>query len=156
MKLHEIGSLNQRSAKRVGRGIGSGKGKTAGRGTKGQRSRTGFSLKVTFEGGQNSLIHRLPKLRGFHSIHKPAQVIYTDQLNSLAAGKTYKAGDLAAAGQIKNPKQRVKLLFRGEVKTKLNLEINAASRSAIAAVEAAGGAVKVGSQAVADQPAQVA
>ena len=83
MKYHELTSTSQKSPKRVGRGIAAGQGKTAGRGTKGQGARTGSSKRPGFEGGQNPLMQRLPKLRGFRSLKPKAENVYTDQLVAL-------------------------------------------------------------------------
>jgi large subunit ribosomal protein L15 len=80
MKYNELNIEANKSKTRVGRGIAAGKGKTAGRGTKGQHSRTGSTRRPGFEGGQNPLMQRLPKLRGFKSFKVPAETIYTGQL----------------------------------------------------------------------------
>lgn len=140
MKLHEL-KPSSTARKRVGRGIGSGHGKTSGRGTKGQRSRTGSGVKPTFEGGQNALIHRLPKLPGFTSKHPASQIVFTDQLNRFKAQQTITASTLKQAGLIRDDKQPVKLLKRGELTLGVNLAL-AASRGAQTVVEAAGGSVK--------------
>src|SRR6185312_1859065 len=109
MKYHDLTSAHKSSPKRVGRGIAAGQGKTAGRGTKGQRARTGSSRKPGFEGGQNPLMQRLPKLRGFKS-HKPVvENVYTGQLNDLKA-KTVDNATLAEAGLVSNPHTKVKLI----------------------------------------------
>lgn len=137
-----------RPAKRVGRGIGSGRGKTSTRGHKGQKARSGATPKLGFEGGQTPLGKRLPK-RGFVS---PTAVVYTPvnvgrlqalvEAGRLDAGKTVTMRDLVAAGAVsKKAKHGVKLLGRGELKTRLSLEVSAVSPAAKAAVEAAGGSV---------------
>jgi len=133
---------------RVGRGIGSGKGKTGGRGGKGQTARTGVAVNG-FEGGQMPLYRRLPK-RGFKNIFALDFVeVNTGRLQQaidagrLDAGKPVDAVALRAAGLIGRPRDGVRLLGRGELKSKLNLEVAGASKSAIAAVEKAGGSVKV-------------
>ena len=150
MKLNEL-SDNPGSSKprmRVGRGIGSGKGKTAGRGVKGQKARTGVAIKG-FEGGQMPLHRRLPK-RGFTNI-------FARDLNELNLGRVQQAIDagkldagqpvtldaLIEAGVISKRRDGVKLLGRGELTTKLAFEVTAASKSAQAAIEKAGGTVKV-------------
>ena len=84
MKYNELEVNKNQSAKRVGRGISAGQGKTAGRGTKGQKSRTGHhKLPAGFMGGQRAIMQAIPKLKGFKSIHDKAQVVYTDNLNEL-------------------------------------------------------------------------
>ena len=138
----------RKSPIRVGRGIGSGKGKTGGRGGKGQTARTGVAING-FEGGQMPLYRRLPK-RGFNNIFALEFVeVNTGRLQQaidagrLAAGKPVDAAALRAAGLIGRPRDGVRLLGKGELKTKLTLEVAGASKSAIAAVEKAGGSVKV-------------
>jgi large subunit ribosomal protein L15 len=133
---------------RVGRGIGSGKGKTGGRGGKGQTARTGVAING-FEGGQMPLYRRLPK-RGFKNIFALDFVeVNTGRLQQaieagrLDASKPVDAAALRAAGLIGRPRDGVRLLGKGELKAKVNLEVAGASKSAIAAVEKAGGSVKV-------------
>ena len=150
MKLSEIadnaGSRKQRM--RVGRGIGSGKGKTSGRGGKGQTARSGVRIKG-FEGGQMPLHRRLPK-RGFNNVFRVEyaevnldrlqQAIDAKQLDTTAV---INAEALVKAGVLRRAKAGVRLLGRGELKAKINVEVHGASKSAIAAVEKAGGSVKV-------------
>jgi large subunit ribosomal protein L15 len=133
---------------RVGRGIGSGKGKTGGRGGKGQTARTGVAING-FEGGQMPLYRRLPK-RGFNNIFALEFVeVNTGRLQQaidagrLDAGKPIDAAALRAAGLIGRPRDGVRLLGQGELKAKLNIEVAGASKSAVAAVEKAGGSVKL-------------
>ena len=133
---------------RVGRGIGSGKGKTGGRGGKGQTARTGVAING-FEGGQMPLYRRLPK-RGFNNIFALDFVeVNTGRLQQaidagrLDAGKPVNAETLRAAGLIGRPRDGVRLLGQGELKSKISIEVAGASKSAIAAVEKAGGSVKV-------------
>jgi large subunit ribosomal protein L15 len=133
---------------RVGRGIGSGKGKTGGRGGKGQTARSGVAVNG-FEGGQMPLYRRLPK-RGFHNIFALDFVeVNTGRLQQaidsgrLDASKPVNAEALRAAGLIGRPRDGVRLLGKGELKAKIDLEVAGASKSAIAAVEKAGGSVKV-------------
>ena len=150
MKLNEL-SDNPGSSKprmRVGRGIGSGKGKTAGRGVKGQKARTGVAIKG-FEGGQMPLHRRLPK-RGFTNI-------FASDLNEVNLGRVQQAVDagkldigqhvtldsLIADGVVSKRRDGVKLLGRGELTAKLAFEVTSASKSAQAAIEKAGGSVKV-------------
>ncbi|SHN84958.1 50S ribosomal protein L15 [Bradyrhizobium erythrophlei] len=150
MKLSDIadnaGSRKKRM--RVGRGIGSGKGKTSGRGGKGQTARSGVRIKG-FEGGQMPLHRRLPK-RGFNNIFRLEFVeINLDRLQEaidaklLDAKDTVTAESLVKAGVLRRSRDGVRLLGRGELKAKLNIEVHGASKSAIAAVEKAGGSVKI-------------
>jgi large subunit ribosomal protein L15 len=155
-KLNELspreGSTKNRM--RVGRGPGSGKGKTAGRGVKGQKSRTGVAIKG-FEGGQMPLYRRLPK-RGFRPPHqKTYQVINLGTLQKaiddkkLDAAKPIDAAAMLAAGLFKNAADGVRLLGKGEIKTKIDVKVAGASASAIAAVEKAGGKVELPAKPVA-------
>lgn len=148
MKYHQLPLTSHRSRKRVGRGIGSGRGKTSGRGTKGQRARSGVSLRPGFEGGQNPLTQRVPKLRGsgMHARHKRPKptLLFTDQLNRLPAGKTaVTQAKLVALNLIPKNAGSIKLLKRGELTKSVHLKIHAASASAIAVVESAGGKVEL-------------
>ena len=138
MKYNDLQVQKPRAAKRVGRGIAAGQGKTAGRGTKGQKSRTGYSARPGFEGGQNPLMQRLPKLPGFRSHRIKAENIYTGQLDQFE-NTTIDTTVLANAGLISSPYTRVKLLSKGEITKKLNVSLESASASAIAAIQAAGG-----------------
>lgn len=137
-KYHELEVTSNKSRKRVGRGIAAGQGKTAGRGTKGQNSRTGKKLRATFMGGQRSLVQAIPKARGFKTIRKPAQVVYTKELNSLK-GKTADNHSLFEAGLIKNQYHTVKIIVKGELTAKLTVKTQFASKSAIEAITKAGG-----------------
>ena len=138
MKYNELSINKNKSGKRVGRGIAAGQGKTAGRGTKGQMARTGSSKRPGFEGGQNPLMQRLPKLPGFTS-HKPrAEVVYSGQLEAFG-GKTVDSTLLAEAGLISNPFVRVKVISKGELTKKVTLKVQAVSASALAAIQKAGG-----------------
>ena len=150
MKLSDIadnaGSRKKRM--RVGRGIGSGKGKTSGRGGKGQTARSGVRIKG-FEGGQMPMHRRLPK-RGFNNIFRlDFAEINLDRLqeaidNKLVdASATVNVEALVKAGVLRRAKDGLRLLGRGEIKTKLTIEAHGASKSAIAAVEKAGGSVKI-------------
>ncbi|MGF7229330.1 MAG: 50S ribosomal protein L15 [Candidatus Saccharibacteria bacterium] len=138
MKYNELKTNTPKSAKRVGRGIAAGQGKTAGRGTKGQMSRTGAKRRPGFEGGQNPLSQRLPKLQGFRSHKLKAENVYTGQLDDLSA-KTIDTVALAEAGLISNPFVRVKLIAQGDVTKKVTVKLPGASAGAIAAVQQAGG-----------------
>src|SRR3954468_18778222 len=101
MKYNELQPVKSKSPKRVGRGIAAGQGKTAGRGTKGQGARTGSSKKPGFEGGQNPLMQRLPKLHGFKSHKVRAENVFTDQLEAL--GATVDNQVLADNGLVSSP-----------------------------------------------------
>ncbi|MEX0748646.1 MAG: 50S ribosomal protein L15 [Candidatus Saccharimonadales bacterium] len=142
MKYHELDITSSKTKKRVGRGIGSGRGKTAGRGTKGQNSRTGGGVRPGFEGGQNPLLKRLPKVRGFKAPNKKIALVHTDQLNDFRANSTIGKEQLHSAGLISKPTKVVKLLHRGEVGKAITVSVDYASAAAIAALEAAGGSFK--------------
>lgn len=137
MKYNELASPIVKSPKRVGRGIAAGQGKTAGRGTKGQGARTGSSKKPGFEGGQNPLMQRLPKLHGFKSKRVRAENVYTSQLNGL--GATVDNQVLFDKGLVSSQYVRVKLLNRGDVTAKVTVTLQGASQSAIEAIQKAGG-----------------
>jgi large subunit ribosomal protein L15 len=150
MKLSDIadnaGSHKKRM--RLGRGIGSGKGKTSGRGGKGQTARTGVRIKG-FEGGQMPLHRRLPK-RGFNNVFRVEysevnldRVQQAIDAKQLDASAVINAEALVKAGVLRRAKAGVRLLGRGEITAKANFEVHGASKSAIAAVEKAGGSVKV-------------
>ncbi|HSX46359.1 MAG TPA: 50S ribosomal protein L15 [Candidatus Saccharimonadia bacterium] len=138
MKFHELQTAKQRKPKRLGRGIASGKGKTATRGTKGQKSRAGYSANPGFAGGSNPLMQKLPKLPGFRSHKIAPETVYTGQLEQFG-GKTVDAEALAKAGLISNPYVSVKLITKGELTKKVTVKLGGASESAKAAIEAAGG-----------------
>lgn len=137
MKYHELQVVKPKAGKRVGRGIAAGQGKTAGRGTKGQGSRTGSSAKPGFIGGSTPLMIQLPKLPGFKSKRTPADNVYTGQLNNLKG--TVNNASLLQAGLVSHAFSRVKLVVKGELTAKLTVNLQGASANAIAAVEAAGG-----------------
>jgi large subunit ribosomal protein L15 len=151
MKLHEISGRPgaRKSGKRIGRGIGSGKGKTGGRGGKGQTARSGVRIKG-FEGGQMPLHRRLPK-RGFKNTkfaHKLNEVNLGKLQEAIDAGSLDADGkiDVAAlvkAGILRREKDGVRLLGGGEIKAKVNVAVFGASKSAVAAVEKAGGSVEI-------------
>jgi large subunit ribosomal protein L15 len=141
MKFHELQATKAKKSKRVGRGIAAGRGKTAGRGTKGQRSRTGSSKKPGFEGGQNPLMQRLPKLRGFRSLKTASELVYTSQLEAFA-NKTVNNASLAEAGLVSNAHVPVKVVVKGELTKKVTVELQAASATAVEAIEKAGGSFK--------------
>lgn len=137
MKFHELDVKANRSARRVGRGISAGQGKTAGRGTKGQKARTGNGRRPGFEGGQNPLMQRLPKLRGFRSARPKAENIFTGQLGDL--GASVDNFTVFEAGLTSSPYVRVKLLVKGDVTKKVTVKLQAASTTAIEALQKAGG-----------------
>jgi large subunit ribosomal protein L15 len=144
MKIHELNIEGTKDRKRVGRGIGSGYGKTAGRGTKGQNARTGGGVRPGFEGGQNPLAKRLPKKRGFVPLERVIyQVVNLSGLDTLKDGATVDPEAMAGAGLVKKAGDRVKLLGRGEVTKKLTVKVHAVSASAKAAVEKAGGTLEI-------------
>jgi large subunit ribosomal protein L15 len=154
MRLNELSDNPgaRQSRKRVGRGIGSGLGKTAGRGVKGQKSRTGVRIKG-FEGGQMPLHRRLPK-RGFTNIFRKDfvevgldRIAAAIEAGRLDAAKTIDADALKAAGIVRRVKDGVRLLGAAAPKTKLTINVAGASRPAIAAVENAGGSVTVATKA---------
>jgi large subunit ribosomal protein L15 len=160
MKLNEIRDNpgSHYRAKRVGRGIGSGKGKTSGRGGKGQTARTGVALNG-FEGGQTPLHRRLPK-RGFNNkiFQKDFKVVNLGRLQqALDAGKLTAEGGLDAqklvtAGILRRPGDGIRLLAKGSLSTAITIEVAGASGAAVAAVEAAGGKVVVIGRPVAAEP----
>ncbi len=139
MKYHELQVAANKDKKRVGRGISAGGGKTAGRGTKGQGSRTGKKLDAMFQGGSGALVRRIPKNRGFKSLRTPAQVVYLDHLNAFK-GKTVDNMALFEAGLISTPFHSVKVIARGELTEKVTLKVQAASKSVQEAITKAGGA----------------
>lgn len=150
MKLNDLQDNDgaAKTGKRVGRGIGSGKGKTGGRGMKGQKSRSGVAIKG-FEGGQMPLHRRLPK-RGFNNIFaKSFNVVSVGRVQQaidagkLDAGATVTADVLKAAGVLRRVKDGVRLLADGEIKTAVTFEVAGASKAAVSAVEKAGGKVTV-------------
>ena len=138
MKYNELQVSPNKDRKRVGRGIAAGGGKTAGRGTKGQNSRTGKKLRPMFQGGQRPLAQAVPKKRGFKSLKMPAQVVYLDRLNAFA-GKMVDNAVLFEEGYISTPFHSVKVISRGELSVKVDLKVQAASKSAIEAIQKAGG-----------------
>lgn len=138
MKYNELQASPNKDRKRVGRGISAGGGKTAGRGTKGQNSRTGKKLRPMFQGGQRPLAQAVPKKRGFKSLKMPAQVVYLDHLNAFA-GKMVDNAVLFTEGYIATPFHAVKVISRGELTAKVDLKVQAASKSAIEAIQKAGG-----------------
>ena len=145
MKLHELqpaeGSRKERN--RFGRGQGSGNGKTAGRGSKGQKARSGGGVRLGFEGGQTPLFRRIPK-RGFQNINrKEYAVVNLETLNRFEDGQEVTAAVLVEAGIVKNEKDGIKVLANGKLERKLTVRANKFSQAAKEAIEAAGGTVEV-------------
>ena len=141
MKYNDLKVEKNTRPNRKGRGISAGQGKTAGRGTKGQKSRTGHSkMPAGFMGGQRAIMQAIPKLKGFKSFHPKAEVVYTDRLNDLK-GKVDNL-ILAEKGLISNPYSKVKVITRGELTSKIELETQFASKSAVEAIKKAGGSYK--------------
>ena len=133
------GSTKQK--KRLGRGHGSGHGKTSGRGHKGQKARSGSGIKPGFEGGQMPIQRRLPK-RGFTNIFKISfAILNVRDLNSFDDGTTINRESLLAAGMIKRSDEQVKILGDGELTKKITVDVDKLSKSAQAKIEAAGGTV---------------
>ncbi|RST71794.1 50S ribosomal protein L15 [Siminovitchia acidinfaciens] len=145
MKLHELkpseGARKERN--RVGRGIGSGNGKTSGRGHKGQNSRSGGGVRLGFEGGQTPLFQRLPK-RGFTNINrKEYAVVNLDALNRFEDGTEVTPELLIETGVVRNEKSGIKILAKGNIEKKLTVKANKFSSAAKEAIEAAGGSTEV-------------
>lgn len=145
MKLHELQYTEgaRKARKRVGRGTSSGTGKTAGRGQKGQGARSGGGKKPGFEGGQTPLFMRLPK-RGFTNFNKlEYAIVNLDQLNTFEAGTVVCPKALKESGLIKKELDGVKVLGNGAIEKKLTVQAAKFSKSAVAAIEAAGGKTEV-------------
>ena len=157
MKLNELSDKDgaTKARKRLGRGIGSGSGKTGGRGVKGQKSRSGVAING-FEGGQMPLYRRLPK-RGFKNIFAKdfvtvslARVQAAIDAKKLDAKETVNAETLLKAGVIRRAKDGVRVLSDGELKAKVAFDVAGASKAAIEKIEKAGGSVKLPEQAAAE------
>ena len=141
MKYNDLKVEKNTRPTRKGRGISAGQGKTAGRGTKGQKSRSGHrKMPAGFMGGQRAIMQAVSKLKGFKSIHPKAEVVYTDRLNELK-GKVDNF-KLAEASMISSPFAKVKVITRGELTAKIDLETQFASKSAVEAIKKAGGSFK--------------
>ena len=138
--LHPAAGSKHSDAFRVGRGHGSGNGKTVGRGQKGQKSRSGGKVRVGFEGGQMPLYRRLPK-RGINS--KKIIAINVSELERFEADSVVTIDTLIESGLVKNTFDGVKILGNGELSKKLTVQVNAFSKSAVAKIEAAGGKAEV-------------
>lgn len=150
MKLHELRDNDgaTKRKKRIGRGPGSGMGKTGGRGIKGQKSRSGVAIKG-FEGGQMPLYQRLPK-RGFNKPNRKAFAVvnlgliqkFIDE-NKLDAGAAITEDALVASGLVRRKLDGIRVLSKGDISAKITLEVTGASKAAVEAVEKAGGSLKV-------------
>ena len=145
MKLYELSPAegSKRQAKRIGRGHGSGCGKTSGKGHKGQKARSGSGMRLGFEGGQMPLQRRLPK-RGFNNIfRKNVVAINVGTLNKFEDGAVVDIAALTEKGIVKNSFDGVKILSNGTITKKLTVKANAFSKGAVAKIEAAGGKTEV-------------
>ncbi|MBQ4129102.1 MAG: 50S ribosomal protein L15 [Ruminococcus sp.] len=145
MKLHELSPVagSKKDVKRIGRGHGSGQGKTAGKGHKGQKARSGKGMRVGFEGGQMPLQRRLPK-RGFNNIFaKNIVSVNVGTLNKFEDGAVVDIAALVEAGIVKNSFDGVKVLSNGNLTKKLTVKVTAFSEAAKAKIEAAGGKAEV-------------
>jgi large subunit ribosomal protein L15 len=145
--LNTTGKVTKKKL-RVGRGIGSGKGKTSGRGVKGQKSRSGVAIKA-FEGGQMPLYRRLPK-RGFNSFGKiNIAIMNLEKIQTFIKEKTINSGDVINMALLKKLKlinknsQKLKILGTGEIKDKVNIEADLVSKSAVEKLEKAGGTIQL-------------
>ena len=146
--LNTTGKVLYKKKMRVGRGIGSGKGKTSGRGVKGQKSRSGVAIKA-FEGGQMPLYRRLPK-RGFNPIgEKNIAILNLDKIQLYIDKKNIKVNDTINASLLKKLKLinknsvKLKILGSGEIKDKINIEADLASKSAVEKLEKVGGSIQL-------------
>ncbi|MCD7949651.1 MAG: 50S ribosomal protein L15 [Erysipelotrichaceae bacterium] len=145
MKLHDLQYTEgaRKARKRVGRGTGSGHGKTSGRGQKGQKSRSGGGKKPGFEGGQTPLFMRIPK-RGFTNVNRiEYAIINIEDLNRFEAGSVVDLATLKECGLIKKELDGLKVLGNGELNVALTVKAKKFSKSAVAAIEAAGGTTEV-------------
>ena len=147
MNLNSLQKIKTKKI-RVGRGIGSGKGKTSGRGVKGQKSRSGVAIK-SFEGGQMPLYRRLPK-RGFNPIQKEnIAILNLDKIQSFINKKTINTNDILNSSSLKKLKlinknsKKLKILGSGEIKDKINIEADLASKSALEKLEKIGGSIQL-------------
>ncbi len=145
MKIHDARPKpgSRRPRKRVGRGHGSGSGKTAGRGENGAKSRSGYSRKVGFEGGQLPLVRRIPK-RGFKNPFRTEWAeVNLDQLDRFVAGTLVDPESLRAAGLIKGRYDKVVVMGRGDLEISLDVKVHRFTKSAATKIEAAGGSTEV-------------
>lgn len=146
MKLHELSSPAgaHRKRRRIGRGLGSGRGTTAGKGTKGQNARAGGGVSPHFEGGQLPLVKKLPYRRGFNNVNRVEyQAVNLADLAKFPSGATIDVAALIGAGLLKNVRERVKVLGTGELDRPLTITAHKFSASAREKIEGAGGACHV-------------
>lgn len=137
MKLHEVVTKLGRKSKRLGQGIGSGKGKTSGKGHKGQNARSGGGVRPGFEGGQTPFIRRIPKFKGFRSVHAKALIVTLSDLNKLKEGSKVNAETLTEAGLIKKG-QKFKIVKTGALEKKLSVDTEAITKGAAEAIAQVG------------------
>lgn len=137
MKFNELKTTKARQSNRVGRGIAAGQGKTAGRGTKGQNARAGSGRKPGFEGGQNPLYKRIPKLRGFTQFRDKPTTVTTAQLNQFSG--VVDNFTLYEAKILSNPSDVARIVSRGDVTSKVDVKLQSASENAINSITKAGG-----------------
>ena len=145
MKLSDLSPAkgSRKNRKRLGRGVGSGQGKTGGRGSKGQNSRSGGGVRAGYEGGQMPIHRRLPK-RGFTNIFKKVfAVVNIRDLERFESGAVVDENELIRCGLVKGPREGIKLLAQGDIKKQLTVKVNRVSKSAREKIEAAGGNVEV-------------
>lgn len=142
MKYHELKATSTNNKKRVGRGISAGGGKTAGRGTKGQNSRTGGGTRLGFEGGQNPLMQRVPKLPGFTSRRKASLTVTLSDIERVK-GATVDNATLHSIHVVEKIDTPVRVVSSGELKSKKTVKLQAASANAVKAIEKAGGSFSV-------------
>ena len=145
MKLSELSPAkgSRKNRKRLGRGVGSGQGKTGGKGNKGQNCRSGGGVRAGYEGGQMPIHRRLPK-RGFTNIfRKVFAVINIRDLDKFESGAVVDENELIRCGLVKGPRYGIKLLAQGDIKKQLTVKVNRVSKSAREKIEAAGGSVEV-------------
>jgi large subunit ribosomal protein L15 len=140
MKYNQLDLKKNQKRRRLGQGIAAGQGKTAGKGTKGQKARVGRGKRQGFEGGQTPLMMRLPKLRGFKSIRGKAELVFSDELNTLKGVVSNK--ELFEAGLISSEYARVRIMARGEVTSKVDISLQGASEAAVVMIEKASGSFK--------------
>ncbi len=142
MKYHELKTTASKERKRVGRGISAGGGKTAGRGTKGQNSRTGGGTRLGFEGGQNPLMQRVPKLPGFTSRRRISQTISLSDLERIK-GAAVDNSVLHSNHVVEKIDTPVRVVSSGEIRSKKTVMLQAASKNAVKAIENVGGSFSV-------------
>lgn len=145
MKLNELSPAkgSRKKRQRLGRGVGSGWGKTAGRGNKGHNARSGGGVRPGFEGGQMPLHRRLPKRGFFNKFKRIYAIVNVRDLTRFDSGTVVDDAALVEAGLVKGPRDGIKLLSQGDIQVALNVKVNAVSKAAREKIEAAGGTVEV-------------